>query len=38
MCVSLKKNNLYAVQFHPEKSSQDGLKIYENFINIVDRN
>ena len=35
MCASIKQNNLYAVQFHPEKSAADGLKIYKNFINIV---
>ena len=35
MCASIKQNNLYAVQFHPEKSATDGLKIYKNFINIV---
>ena len=26
--------NLYACQFHPEKSSQTGLKILENFISL----
>ena len=35
MCASIKQKNLYAVQFHPEKSAADGLKIYKNFINIV---
>ena len=35
MCASINQKNLYAVQFHPEKSAADGLKIYKNFINIV---
>ncbi|MEC7832220.1 MAG: hypothetical protein VX440_00405 [Pseudomonadota bacterium] len=26
------KNNIVAVQFHPEKSSKTGLKFLENFI------
>jgi len=26
------KNNFYAVQFHPEKSGEEGQKILENFI------
>lgn len=33
-CSSVKQNNLYGCQFHPEKSSEKGLKIIENFINI----
>jgi glutamine amidotransferase len=31
------KKNLFATQFHPEKSSKVGLKIIENFVNIVGR-
>ena len=29
---SLWKENLFATQFHPEKSQEDGLKILENFV------
>lgn len=31
------KQNLYATQFHPEKSSKTGLTILKNFVNIVKR-
>ena len=30
----ISKENIYGVQFHPEKSSAQGLKIIKNFINI----
>lgn len=33
-CSSVKKNNIYGCQFHPEKSSSNGLKIIRNFIQI----
>ena len=28
----LSKNNIYAVQFHPEKSHKFGMRLFENFI------
>ncbi len=34
-CSSVKKDNIYGTQFHPEKSAKDGLKIIENFIKIA---
>jgi len=31
-CSAAGRENLLAVQFHPEKSSMAGLKLYENFL------
>lgn len=31
---SIQKNNLFACQFHPEKSAQEGLRIYDNWARI----
>ena len=31
---SVNKDNIYAFQFHPEKSQTLGLKILENFVNL----
>ncbi|MGE4352877.1 MAG: imidazole glycerol phosphate synthase subunit HisH [Oscillospiraceae bacterium] len=36
-CSSIKRNNVFAAQFHPEKSSRAGIKILNNLKNIVDR-
>jgi len=33
-CSSVKKDNIYGCQFHPEKSAKIGLFIINNFINI----
>ena len=33
--ASVEKGNVFACQFHPEKSSEVGLKILQNFIEIV---
>jgi glutamine amidotransferase len=33
---SIAKDNIYAVQFHPEKSSKQGLKILSNFGALVE--
>ena len=34
-CSSLSVNNIYAFQFHPERSGKDGLKIYENLMSQI---
>jgi imidazole glycerol-phosphate synthase subunit HisH len=33
-CSVIQKDNIYAVQFHPEKSQLQGLKIIENFVRL----
>jgi len=35
MCSMVIKDNLIATQFHPEKSGEDGLKMYDNFLKIA---
>ena len=37
-CSSVKKGNIYGCQFHPEKSSEQGLKVIQNFIKIATLN
>jgi len=34
---SIWKDNLFATQFHPEKSQQKGLRILENFVKSIPR-
>ncbi len=31
----IQKNNIYGMQFHPEKSGEKGLKILRNFCNLI---
>lgn len=33
--ASVEKDNVFACQFHPEKSSSVGMQILQNFINVV---
>lgn len=33
-CSSIAQDNIYACQFHPEKSQKNGLKVLQNFLNI----
>lgn len=37
LCIpgAFRKNNLWATQFHPEKSGKDGLTILKNFIDMT---
>ena len=32
---SIWKENIFATQFHPEKSQQKGLRILENFVKTI---
>lgn len=34
---SIRKETIYGTQFHPEKSSRDGLQIVSNFCDIVNK-
>jgi len=32
LCVVARRGSVAGTQFHPEKSSQDGLRLYANFV------
>jgi glutamine amidotransferase len=34
-CSSIRKNNIFATQFHPEKSGLEGLKIYKEWSELL---
>ncbi|KKM94983.1 hypothetical protein LCGC14_1192800 [marine sediment metagenome] len=36
-CSIICKDNIFATQFHPEKSSRNGIQVYQNFINHCKR-
>ena len=35
LCSVIARGNLVATQFHPEKSGENGLKLYDNFIRLA---
>ncbi|MDG2211430.1 MAG: imidazole glycerol phosphate synthase subunit HisH [Acidimicrobiales bacterium] len=35
VCAAIAQNNLWATQFHPEKSGKVGLRILENFVSLA---
>jgi glutamine amidotransferase len=37
-CSAIKKDNIFATQFHPEKSAGEGIKIYRNWLTVVKEN
>lgn len=34
-CATIWRDNLYATQFHPEKSQRDGLRVLQNFAELA---
>ena len=36
-CSSILKNNIFATQFHPEKSAKWGIEVYKNWANSINK-
>lgn len=34
-CSALRRNNVFACQFHPERSAAEGLRMYDNFARLI---
>ncbi|MBV5326389.1 MAG: imidazole glycerol phosphate synthase subunit HisH, partial [Chlorobium sp.] len=34
-CSSVSSDNIFACQFHPEKSAAEGMKIYKNWVTNI---
>jgi glutamine amidotransferase len=35
-CSAVKKDNVFGVQFHPEKSGEKGMQIYQNIKKMIE--
>jgi imidazole glycerol-phosphate synthase subunit HisH len=35
-CSAFRKDNIFGIQAHPERSGKNGLKVYENFLRLIE--